>query len=333
MNKQFLSLLLLTSFAGTISASGRIGASFALEAAEAAGANGVKVATGLGVVFPRLAGFMSATGAKVSGVMAKVGGKFVKADSFVSTKIVNLYEKAPYGTSLFGSTMAATGVLVAGTTEKGAQTLADLGAAFGKSQFVPIHKAVAAAEAAAEAARFAARPWYVKTGSALSGYASAAKTATVAAGKTALEFAKVNKGKTAAITAGVVATGVLGYMAYNKIFSSNSISLNEQGKATLKTAMAKSKALIAERGNPYADVVMPTQLTITEHFTTSESGLPRQAVELLNKHVAYGRLAEKTQYLMTHQRGDSDQQTLAINRAAKAFDTQVVETLSAAAAA
>ncbi len=369
MNKQFLSLLLLTSFVGTMSAAaplfitaGEVTAPLLLTAGSTA------IKTGF---FSKAAGFMSAAGSKFAGltptsqyalasiplmgagvatgtvltngisvsekgaqVLSDLGGAFGKSQYGSIRNAVSAAELAArpwykkvgdaiagYTSTAKTATVATSGVVVAGSSEKGARMLSDLGGVFGKSQYGSIFEARNAAE-------LAARPWYTKAGSAVAGYASTAKTATVAGTTAAFEFAKANKGKTAGIVVGTVAAGYLVYKGYNKLFSSNSISLNEQEKASLKTALVKADEL---GKHVFHNPSVTSPVRLEEVFTTESTGLPKKAVDVLNKHVAIRRkLSDIAEVQRTNTLSSTD---LAIQQELKALDAQVMGMLSPVVAA
>ncbi len=296
MNKQFLSLLLLTSFVGTMSAAQVV-------------ANTVTVATpgAFRLIAPRLAGFMSAAGAKVTDFMGRVPAN----------------NATVAGVGLAGvGTGAAT--LAVASTDVAHNVVTSIGNRMGQIQAPFMSTSIHDARVAAE---LAARPWYTKAGSVVAGYASTAKTATVAGTTAAFEFAKANKGKTAGIVVGTVAAGYLVYKGYNKLFSSNSISLNEQEKASLKTALVKADEL---GKHVFHNPSVTSPVRLEEVFTTESTGLPKKAVDVLNKHVAIRR---KLSDIAEVQRTNTLSSTgLAIQHELKALDAQVLAMLPVVAA-
>ena len=315
MNKQFLSLLLLTSFVGTVSASGLL--SFAPRTVHSIFSNG----------YTRT--FMSAMGSKVAGLS-------------------HTSQYALGSIPLMGAGVATGAVLSNGVSvsEGTAKFLADWGGALGKTATVSIREAVTAsteaAVVAAEAARLNARPFYTKTGQAISGYgsnglkavtgyASAARISASNGVQAVVASAKLHP-KTA-IAAGVVGTAAVGYLVYKAYnwSTSHSISLNEQGKANLRTYLAEAHALPC--GLNVWSLVQPEQLQLVEYFTSEKTGLPKAAVKALNEFVTFDGSCKMINYLFEHQNGRTQPGTVAKYTATKQLRDAALDKLEVALAA
>ena len=329
MNKQFLSLLLLTSFVGTMSASGKL---LVTSGQLAMGTKPVAAASALlGEIGARLAQneqVVQATFKASQAVMPKTGlfSKMTGLMSAVGTKIAGLSHTSQYALGsipVIGAGVATGTVLSNGfsVSEGTAQFLANWGGALGKSSTVSIRDAVNAART----------PWYAKAGSAVAGYASAARVA-ASNGVQAVVASAQFRPKTA-VAVGVVGAGALGYLGY-KLYnrsSSHSISLNEQQKSTFKTALAEAKAF--PMGVNVWSPVQPEQLELVERFTTAETGLPKKVVKALNEFVTLDGSCKRIDYLFAHKNGRTQPGIVTIYNATKPLRDAALAKLDVAAAA
>ena len=316
MNKQFLSLLLLTSFVGTMSASAGVSALTTI----------VKP-TSLSIWTPNfiLVGAKS-FGAKAAAFMGKAGAKFAGLSLTAQEAILTVpLVGAPIG-------------MVAGVT-----AVNDHFAAEAAAEVVRLAAEAATAktvtDAAAEVARLNARPFYTKAGQAISGYASNGLKAVT--GYAVVAKSSVSNGVQAvvasaklypksAIAVGVIGTAGVSYLAY-KLYNRSSISLTEQEMPKLRLALVKATTLGKRvSGNP--SVTTPVRLE--QAFTTESTGLPKKAVDALNKHVALARKLSEIQYIFDHNNGRAAanyEHHLSIQQELKALDAQVLATFPSAA--
>jgi hypothetical protein len=329
MNKQFLSLLLLTSFVGTMSAGQflKTAGQLALGAKPVVGTSELlaEIAARLAkneeatkavfkasqVSMPKTT-FFSTFGSKVSSLMAKTGSKFAGFGSATVAKISglgNTGQTAVIATGLGSAGIATHALATADATRNAVRSVGNYMSQVQEFGF-PLHHV--------EVVR---TPWYAQAGSAIAGYASAAKAGVVS---TVQAYPK------SAIAAGVVATGVLGYLAYNKMFSSNSISLNEQGKVSLRAAVAEAKGLPG--GSQVWSPVQPEQLKLVEHFTVA-TGLPQSVVKALNEFVTLDGSCKRINYLFDHANGRTQPETVAKYNATKPLRDAALARLNVAAAA
>ncbi len=276
MNKQFLSLLLLTSFVGTMSANGLF--SFAPRTVHSIFANGY-VRT-----------FGSAMASKVTGLLGKAGSKIAGLSLTAQEAILTVpLVGAPIG--MVAGVTAVNDHFVA----KAAAEVARLAANAEVARLAA--NAEVARVTAAELARLNARPFYTKAGQAISGYASnglkavtgyavVAKTSVSNGVQAVVASAKLHP--KSAIAAGVVGTAAVSYLAYKLYsrFSSRSISLTEQEKANLTVALVRADTLGKQ---VFHNPSVTTPVRLEEVFTTESTGLPKKAVDALNKHVALSR--------------------------------------------
>lgn len=341
MNKQFLSLLLLTSFVGTtmpaaplLLEAGQV-AKAAAPVAEAVTAPFVNAA---GPVIETFKGFtraqqfptflskvsnlMNGASYNVRSVFSKAGSMFAKGGSATVAKVSTFGEAgqtAVIATGLGSAGVASYAVATTDTFKNAVKATANYmgsvqdfaGYSIGTME-TPVKNAVES---------YWARPWYTKAGETLAGYASGVKCGFVNT---------VNAYPKTAIATGVVAAGLLGYLAYDKMFASDSISLNEQGKVTLRTALARAKAL-PMTGNVWSPV-MPQELTMVEAFTT-ESGLPKWAVKALNTFVTLDGSCKRIEFLFRDHNGRTQPKTVEIYNATRPLRDAALDQLTAAAAA
>ena len=109
------------------------------------------------------------------------------------------------------------------------------------------------------------------------------------------------------VAAAVVGTAAVGYLAY-RLYNRSSISLNEQGRTNLRTALSEASTL------PSSDVwttVMPEHLVLDEHFTVEGTGLPKTAVKALNEFVTLDRSFKALQFLCDNQNGRTSPEIVA----------------------
>ena len=316
MNKQFLSLLLLTSFVGTMSA--------ALPAAEAAATTALMLIKQPNFILVGVKSF----GSKVSGLMAKAGAKFAGLSLTAQEAILTVpVVGAPIG-------------MVAGVTAVNDHFVAKANAEVAR---LAANAEVARLAANAEVARLNARPFYTKAGQAISGYASnglkavtgyavVAKTSVSNGVQAVVASAKLHP--KSAIAAGVVGTAAVSYLAYKLYsrFSSRSISLTEQEMPKLREALFKANEL---GKHVFHNPSVTSPVRLEQVFTTETTGLPALAVDALNKHVALSRKLSDIQYIFDCGNGKVSadyEHHLAIQRELKALDAQVLATLPAVAA-
>lgn len=181
--------------------------------------------------------------------------------------------------------------------------------------------------AKAAAAKLAARPWYTRAGSAVAGYASAAKVSASKGVQAVVASVKLHP--KSAIAAGVVGTAAVSYLAYRLYNgSSSSISLNEQERANLRVALRRADTLGKQ---VFHNPSVTTPVRLEEVFATESTGLPKKAVDVLNKHVALSRkLSDIAAIQTTRALSPND---LAIQKELKDLDAQLLATLPIAAAA
>jgi len=320
MNKQFLSLLLLTSFVGTMSASAGVSALTTI----------VKP-TSLSIWTPNfiLVGAKS-FGAKAAAFMGKAGAKFAGLSLTAQEAILTVpLVGAPIG--MVAGVTAVNDHLAAKAAAKAAAEVVRLAAEAATAKTVT--------DAAAEVARLNARPFYTKAGQAISGYASNGLKAVT--GYAVVAKSSVSNGVQAvvasaklypksAIAVGVIGTAGVSYLAY-KLYNRSSISLTEQEMPKLRLALVKATTLGKRvSGNP--SVTTPVRLE--QAFTTESTGLPKKAVDALNKHVALARKLSEIQYIFDHNNGRAAanyEHHLSIQQELKALDAQVLATFPSAA--
>ena len=310
MNKQFLSLLLLTSFVGTMSPSAGVTA-----------LSTVVKPTGLSIWAPnfilvgaksfgaKAASFMSATGSKIAGFMGRVPAN---------------------NATVFGLGVAGAGAatFAAASTDLVHNVVKSTGNYMHQAQEFAMPFLGTPVRDARIAAELAARPWYTRAGSAVAGYASAAKVSASKGVKAVVASVKLHP--KSAIAAGVVGTAAVSYLAYRLYngSSSSSISLNEQERANLRVALRRADTFGKE---VFHNPSVTTPVRLEEVFATESTGLPKKAVDVLNKHVALSRkLSDIAAIQTTRVLSPYD---LAIQKELKDLDAQLLATLPIAAAA
>ncbi len=294
MNKQFLSLLLLTSFAGTMSASTAL----------------------VPYVKPAftLVGGVASFGAKASAFMATVGSKFAGLGGTAQEAlIVTPLAGAGVATGTILSNNAGIANITTPLVDAAANATATLLKDHGFSSVEAMETAIELAqgktpEAMAIATQFGCKspiglelairgvqdqarakalveynalPFLEKANLAVRSAASAVKSSVSHGAQVVVDAAKSHP-KTA-IATGVVAASALGYLGYRYFTASHSISLTEQEMVNFEIHMNRAKSLGSKinRTPSFNDVTI-----IESVFTTEATGLPKKAVAALNEYVA-----------------------------------------------
>ena len=340
MNKQFLSLLLLTSFVGTMSASVPVtGAGIAF--AKAVAGLGVEALGGtMSAAIPAHAalaagqmamnqtaksGLFQAFAQGFSGFMGKAGSKFAGLSHTSQYALLTV----PVAGAAFAT---VAGVEAVATTGIAHDVVKSVGHYMGQAQefAMPVFGTpIRDAANAAEVARLAGRSWSTRAGQAISGYAAVAKTSVSNGVQAVVASAKLHP--KSAITAGVVGTVAVGYLAYS-LYNKSSISLTEQEMPKLRVALAQAKEL-SKWPSSNASVTAP--VIVKQVFTTSSTGLPKKAVDALNKHLALSCKLSDIKEVFDNNNGRASvdyQRHFAIQQKLKALDAQVLGMFPAVAA-
>jgi len=315
MNKQFLSLLLLTSFVGTMSST--------VPAVVAVRPNFILVGA------RSFGSFMGTVASKVSSVIPKaliatpivgsvVLGETVLSDSQANAAAAEAAKIAAEAAATEAAKIAAEAAATEAAKIAAANAATEAGIRvaqgntpevlaiakqFGASSRIELEKNILAIQqdyAAKKLAEYNALSLFGKA----KVFASNGINTVVSAAK--------NNPKTA-IAAAVVGTAAVGYLAY-RLYNRSSISLNEQGRTNLRTALSEARTLPS--GNVWA-TVMPDQLVLVEHFTVESTGLPKTAVKALNEFVTLDGSCKSLEYLLDHQNGRTSPETVAKYKATK----------------